>query len=543
MNQRWLLGGLYSLAVVILFYMLFMSVHDSLYFYSDDFAKVTQGRRHPLPEMDSWIAGRVVDDYLMPFMFIFFAEFIAPLLGLTHIADIHSVYATGLSAFINLTSVIMLLLYIRLAVEVPPRYVILIGLGAVGFFVVNVQLYHFTRLHAYHFPFLLSIVLLYPFVAVFVNDADVFKGLRSSTATTGMAILSYFVAFSVTNVEFFTSVTLLWIAVHEVITARKNLPASQSSIYIAIKDVLRRRPMWFKLNIVLLPLLSCVAAFLDLKSPRFVWEKELAADRDGLEWYQLILRSLEDIFTSRFDLGMGVLPLAMLSVAVAFNWRRDGAARLFKLSGLFLMVTILYVVFVSVLSDFSGKDYLNRSSFGAYLFFSLTLVLFLFAVSLRSHPAGRVLAIVFLILCAFNGMLLLMVNEIRPAPLTTGWSYSQYKPVSKSDMRNIFDTLYMNHCYGNEDVIVYLPQSAGNELGHPYIPDVSDPNGEWFRTSYLRVIEAYIVEPGTLGDYNPTYRITNDPVVFRGSIHDLATDHVNRCMAIESSPYFIKLEE
>ena len=542
MNRRWVLLGLYCLLALMLFYMIFMSMHDSVYFYGDDFKKVHHGRHHPLPVPGHFIAARIVDDYLIAFMFLFFAKFIAPLLGLKHIADIYSFYTTALFSFISVTTIVMLLLYIRLVVKISLRYLVLIGLGTISFFFANVQLYDLTTIQSYYLPFLMSILLLYPFVAIFISDKDVFHGLRSSTVTTALVILSYCVAFSITNVEFFTSVTLLWIAASEVMSDRKNLPAREASFRRAMQAVMRRRPSWFRVNIVLLPVLSLAAAALDFMTERFSREQEYAATRNGFEWYQYIGSGLEEIFLFHFDLIVGVLGVVTLCAAIAVNWSRDDAVKLFKLNRLFVIATIFYVVFMGVISANADTNYLARPRFGIYVFFSTTLVLFSFAAALQKHRAGHVLAMVFLLLAAFQGIYILMGNEHWPPRTSPHHSIAQNKRYSKSDLRNIFSTLYMNHCYGNEEILVYLPPSAGNEPGYPIVPN-SRSGMAWFYNAYLELMEVYIVEQGTLGDYEPTYQITNDPTAFRQSIRDLATTHTNTCVKIESSPYFIPIDD
>lgn len=506
---------------VIVFLLLLLSHHDRVYVHWDDVNNIAPGRDFPLPEYGHYIGGRVVDNFFHGFLSECFLSYVAPLLGLDHIIDAQSAFATLLFAVTSLGVLIGLYAFLRLFVELRPAHFVTFSLCAYVYMLSRFDQGAATGYAGYTLPLALSLGLLYPCVRLAVFGDDAFAARSPHATWIGMGLLAYIVGVSVTNIELFTlGAQLLCTAVllHE--RAGSLRPR-------ALPDAFRSLPRWFRLVTVVLPLTIGTAMFFDLTSGRFQDEKRQRYGTDDFEPLSLLdgLRSLPlgggtTLNTIAALATIGGVYLLLRNVRRA---RREGVgrplARLSKLLIVLVPTCVAYWLFVVRMSNIGGKDYFQNDNFCAYLVivFMMPMLTALFALTREGRaalPATFLIAIV-----SVHGM-----HRLNHVPV---------REISKAEAKGVFDSLFMCYSHGVERVPVFI---RGPALG--WTQTVEE---DWFIDAHRKVLRDQIIGYG--GYFDPAYRPRIVRVPSVNQLH-AELDHMRRTrpllsIGLEDSPYFI----
>lgn len=526
-------------AVVVLA-LLFLSHYDRLYMYGDDVNNVAPGRWFPLPEVGHYIGGRVVDNFFHGFMAESFLRYVAPLLGLEHVVDAHSVFATALFALSSLAVLAALYALVRLFVSLRPVHFVSFSLCAYVFVLGRIEQDGATGIACYTVPLALSLCLLYPSLRLALLGQDAFAGRDERSVGIGMGLLTYLVGFSVTNVELFTLSTQLLCAAVLVVEGSGG-PRALARRPAAAIAAFRGLPSWFRSVTVLLPLAVAVALAVDVKTPRYQHEKERLFQQDGFESLSL-LDGLASLSLSNGAVLNGVALIAaagglLLLVRAARgrsrtseagqpselgerNERVHPLAILSKLAWVLVPTTVAYWLFLVRLSNVGGKDYFRNPGFSAYIVIVVTLPILTALFALTRERRTALLATFLVAVVSLHGMARLNQVPVRP--------------VSKGEIKGLFDSLFMCYAHGEERVPVFLRHA---EVGWPH------GAGEegWYLEAYRAVLREQIVGYGAR--YDPEYR----PRMYRvASVEELhaALDKMRAERKLlhprlEDSPYFI----
>lgn len=505
----------------LVFFALYMSHADRLYLRGDDVIKLSPNRPFPLPDSDCYIAGRVLDDFFIGFLFGIFDTFVAPIFGLSHLVDSHSVFATLLFATTALVTFVALFRFARLFVPVRKCHFIAFSLCAYVLILEKYKWDDLTAIAAYQLPLALSLVLLYPVLTLAAFDRDVLRNAGSRASTIGAALLTYLVAFSVTSVELF--VVMVTTASGAFVYARARRAAE------SWRHCASAVPAWFHFVVLGMPPMVAVAAYYDLGSRRFRDEKLRMMSEGDFEPIGL----LEGIGDLPFSSG------AVLNFVVAAAWlygasrvsrrrRRESLALgapaeprpALRLFAILAPAFGAYLLFLHRLSNLGGKNYFEHGGFLGFIAVALFLppIALLFAGYRRptlSVPFAFLVAIT-----ALHG-----VKNLTEVPS---------RPVTKAETKAFLDATYMCAAHGEERVPVFL---RGAELGWPYGPATRD----WYFKAYHELLRVHLLERGTYlpDDYEPVYYEVESVTAWHAALEAMRRNKPQLFVDIESSPYYV----
>ncbi|MEZ6014454.1 MAG: hypothetical protein R3F49_05020 [Planctomycetota bacterium] len=514
-----------SLAPLVVFFVFLVSHLDRLYLYGDDINNLSPGRPFPLPDYGHYIGGRVVDSFFNGFAFQTFETFLAPLLGLTHIIDVHSAHATFMFALVTTALAWVLFAYVRLFVALDGWMFIPFALCAQVFVLGPIELDAVTGISAYTVPLVLSLLLLLPLVRLAVFGEDALAAAPPWTRTIGVGLLTYLVAFSLTNVELFTALAVAGTGL--VVLFTRARAAGRGFGARALWAAYRELPGWTQLVGCLLPLLIGVAVFFDVTSGRFLDEQQRAFGAESFAGPSL-WRGLNALPLSS---GPVLDFIAKLTLAAgALLWvirlrRGEPGARRFALLGAILApICLMYALFLQRVSQMGGKDYFAKDGLNTYLVIvaMLPVVGGLFALArarLSSIPAAFLIFVV-----AFTGL-----RQLEQTPT---------REVTKAEMKGLFDSLYMSYCYGEPRVPIVLRHG---QLGWPYAPD-----GEgWYLDTFWKVFREHVIGYGGAVDdgYQPTFELVPTVEALYERVAAMQRARPLLRVGAERSPYWIDAHE
>jgi hypothetical protein len=509
------------------FLLLLLSHYDRLYLFGDDINNFNPGRQFPLPEYGHYIGGRMVDSFFHGLGVESFLRYVAPILGLDHIIDAHSVFATLLFAVSTLGVLAGLYAFVRLVVDLRPAHFVTFSLCAHVYILSRSGQDGATGLAAYTVPMAISLGLLYPSIrlAVFGDDAFAARSLRATCI--GMAFLTYLVAFSVTNVELFALGVHLLCAVLLVVE-RAGGSVTRALRPRALLAAFRTFPRWFVLVTVMLPVLVAAAVFFDVNSPRFRDEKLRVFGTQEFEPLSLIdgLRSLPLSGGANLDtialvaaLGGSLLLLCNARRSAATNTGRP-LVTLAKLGFVIVPTCIAYWLFLVRISNVGGKDYFLNPGFSVFLMIVVMLPMLAGLFALTRVARTELVATFLVAVVSLHGL-----TRLNQVPV---------REVSKAEVKAMFDSLFMCYCYGEERVPVFL---RSTELGWP----LGASEEGWYLETHRDVFREQVIGYG--GYYDPGYR----PRMVRvATVNELyaALDHMRETKpllypGLQDSPYFI----
>jgi hypothetical protein len=512
---------------VIVFLLLFLSHHDRVYLGWDDVNNLRPTRQFPLPQFGHYIGGRVVDSFFHGFFAESFQRYVAPLLGLDHIIDAQSAFATFLFAVSSLGVLVGLYAFMRLFVELRPAHFVAFSLCAYVYMLSRFDQGAATGFAAYTVPLALSLGLLYPCVRLAVFGEDALAGRSPQATLVGMGLLTYLVGFSVTNIELFTlGAQLLCAAV--LLVEGAGGPRASSLRPRALWGALRSLPRWFALVTLLLPLAVGAAMIFDLSSGRYRDEQIRKFGTEGFESLSLTdgLRSLPLGSADTLD-AIAIVSLIGGSLLLLRNIRRsrtEGSGRplekLLKLAVVLVPTCAAYWLFVIRMSNVGGKDYFQNANFSAFLVIAIMLPMLTGLFALTREARTALAATFFVTVVSLHGVVRLNQVPVRD--------------ISKAELKGVFDSLFMCYCYGEERVPVYVRSAAPG-----WTRAISEEG--WFLDAHRHALQNQVIGYG--GYYDPAYR----PRIVRvASVNQLYAelDQMRNTkpllhLGLDESPYFI----
>lgn len=515
----------FLLAATTLAIVLALSRHDRLFMLGDDVNKLSAGRSLPIPEYGDYIAARVVDSYFIGQLFGVFRTFVAPWFGLAHVVDAHSVFATLLYAVAGTWLLALVFVFARLAVELRPRHALPFGLCAYVLVLHRTELDGVTGIGAYMLPAALSLSLLWPVLRFAVLGVDTFAGRAPATGTAVMGTLTYLVAFSVPNVSFFTTLVLAGAVTAALLIGGASTMRERARPRVLF-DRVRGWPDWLRLIALALPALVGVAAYYELSSGRFHDEAQQKFVREGFSELSLVagLRSLPWSGGAAVD---GFIALGLLGAALALcdAHRRTPALVRRRAAALALVLVpafLGYFVFLQRISNLGGKNYFEHPGMIVYVRVALAVPALVGAFALLQRArVGALLTVAVGFLCVHA---LRLLSDVPTRPIT------------KAEVRGIFDSMYMCHAYGESRVPVFLRDV---ELGWPYGPTEDG----WYLAAYERAFQEHVLGHGAprLPGFAPRFHRVPTVDALHAELARMTALRPCLVLDLESSPYFIEL--
>lgn len=523
----------YLLATLALAVALALSRADRLYMLGDDVNKLSAGRGLPLPEYGNYIAARVVDNYFIGHLFGVFRTFVAPWFGLAHVVDAHSVFATLFYAVAGAWLLALVFAFARLAVELHPRHFLPFALCAYVLVLHRMELDAVTGIGAFMLPAALSLTFLWPVLRYTVFGVDTFVGRAPApgatvmgaavTGTAVMGTLAYLVAFSVPSISTFTAFVFAGAVVAGLVVGDGGTWRERARPR-ALVATFRGWPDWLRVSTLVLPALVGVAAFYDLTSGRFHDEAQQTFQLEGFTPLSLVagLRSLPWSGGAAID---GFIVLGLLGAALALREahrrspalvRRRAAALALALGPAFLA----YFVFLQRISNLGGKNYFEHPGMNFCVTVALAVPALVGAFALmRRARLGALLTF---------SIALLGVHALRLM------SEVPTRPVSKAEVRGIFDSMYMCHAYGESRVPVFLRDV---ELGWPY----GAKEEGWYLDAYRRAFQEHVIGRGAavLPGFAPRFHRVRTVDALHAELAQMAASRPCLVLDVESSPYWI----
>jgi len=513
----------YLLAATALAVALALSRADRLYMLGDDVNKLSVGRGLPLPEYGNYIAARVVDNYFIGHLFGVFRTFVAPWFGLSHVVDAHSVFATLFYAVAGTWLLALVFAFARLAVELRPRHFLPFALCAYVLVLHRMELDAVTGIGAFMLPAALSLTLLWPVLRYTVLGVDTFVGRAPATGTAVMGTLAYLVAFSVPSISTFTAFVLAGALVAGLVVGDGGTWRERSRPR-ALRATFRGWPDWLRVTALVVPVLVGVAAFYDLTSGRYHDEAQRTFRLEGFSELSLVagVRSLPWSGGAAVD---GFIALGLLSAALTLREAYRRAPALVRRRAAALTLALVpayfgYFVFLQRISNLGGKNYFEHPGMNFCITVALAVPALIgtFAL-LRRARLGALLAFSIGLLCVHA---LRLMSEVPT------------RPVSKAEVRGIFDSMYMCHAYGESRVPVFLRDV---EVGWPY----GAAEEGWYLDAYRRAFQEHVIGRGAtlLPGFAPQFHRVPTVEALHAELARMAASRPCLVLELESSPYCI----